>query len=181
MMALVLAIVPNSIIGIYLTIHDKAAAKVVLFVTKGQGSKDSVIPYNFLCVAFWAILSILMAVFSIIYIHYKLKSQIKSASIRAAEAHLEKRNPNLVKLFVAFVIFLFGLISLFVYNIADNVPKFSLYVVTLFPTAALLFFTLEAEIVRYVMKKLSDKYSKMKPMFNFRAKISPVPNTDLIL
>jgi hypothetical protein len=172
--AMFVAAVPNSIIGIYLTLHDKAAAKVVLYVTKGQGSKNSVVPYNFLCVAFWAILSISMSLFSIIYIHFKLtKNKINNASIRAGEAQSVKKSPNIMKLFVVFVIFLFGLISLFIYNMIENMINFSFYVLTLVPTAVLLFFILEAEIVQYILKKMSNKYSKLKPTFSFTAKVSP--------
>ena len=101
-----------------------------------------------------------MLIVTVTYIPYKLEHrQNNNASIRVGEANSKKKGPNFKKLLIVFVTFLCGLIATLIYNIgsiAENKSIYPLYITTVAPTSVLLFFALEADIGKYLLKMLYD-------------------------
>lgn len=176
----VLAVLPNAVIGIHLSLHGMDASKVVQLASKG--SAQSLVPYNFFYVTLWAVLCVIMLLVALTYIPYHLESsRQKIPAIKAAESDTQRKSTSLKKLLLVFSALLCFHVAVIVHNISDleeTDKLFPLYLSTGMPTMVLVMFVLEVDIGKYICKTVVEKHTRLEALF-FRlgrsARVSSFP------
>jgi hypothetical protein len=95
-MSLAFAAIPNSIIGVYITLQGTPASQFVHFTANMAGTSKGIIPYNFIYTALCAIICVVMLFIAVIYVPLHLKKlKQNNSSIQAGEAFSDKKIPDL--------------------------------------------------------------------------------------
>ena len=176
-LSLALAVIPNGLIGVYLTQHESPASKFVHLATTVSDSSPNIIPYNFIYTAFWAISCVTMLVVAVIYIPFHLKkSQQNNAAIQTGEAVSDKKSPNIKKMLLVFVMLFSFVIALIIFNISnisESLDQHFLYILTLLPTMVLFLYTLDADIRTFIIKGIANSHMWLKLTFGISPRITP--------
>ena len=82
-MSLGLAVLPNALIGLHLSLNGLEAAKIVQLASMTTDGPESVVPYNLVYMTCWAVLCVAMLLVALAYIPYHLEnSRQNSAAIK---------------------------------------------------------------------------------------------------
>jgi hypothetical protein len=174
--SLIVAAGPNIIVGICLSLLGINALPVVKLATAHTGASESSESFTFIYMIFWAILCVIMLVVVVYYIPYYLKNIIKNnAAIQAGEVYSAKKNPDLKKLLLVFIILLCFLVILWIDNMIHDIDCrmfLPSYTLSLVPTTMLLLFTVDTEIGKFVKKVISVKLYELQ-ICQHSARVAP--------
>jgi hypothetical protein len=177
--ALTVAAAPIVVIGFYLSFNQINAAQILQLVTENSRPSDGNQGYILGYMIFWAVLCVIMLVIAVYYIPLHIKYIEKNnAAIQAGEANTAKKNPNIKKILFVFIISLCCLVVFFIDSITHSVESrkmFPSYILSLVPNIMLLVFTLEADIVKFVIRTTSIKLYELQICRGCSVRVAPLP------
>ena len=100
-----------------------------------------------------------------------------NSAIQAGEAFSDKKSPSLRKLLLVIVLGLCLLIVLIINNVSKRIEPqnhYPLYLLTLFPTLVLLFYTLDRDIGQFVLKLCTDCHIWFPVALGISARVAPM-------